>query len=373
MEFLYEFRRISECMERSNYRMIQNRKWKPAIAVLIFCLLVYGLLFMDTPYVIQKAGTAEDVGSMVKVNNPDVAEGSVFMLTTVRQMYPNWMMYTVAHFKPEWEIYEEKILRPNGESRTDYNERQAMVMLSSQSNALHAAYTAAHIPFHVEHQGVVINSVVKGMPAEGVLHVGDIIVEFNGKKISRSDDVYEWVTGKKVGDSVEIGFKRGDALLHSTIVMGDYARLPNSNGEIEEGLEAHPGLGIAPIDVADIRADNPDQQVTIDVEDIGGPSAGLIFTLEIIDQLTSGDLTKGYRIAGTGTISPEGIVGPIGGVQHKIVAANRENAQIFFVPQENAKDATARANELKLDMKIVPVTTVDDALDYLRDIPIITK
>jgi PDZ domain-containing protein len=337
-------------MERSKYEMIRNMKWKPAIAVLVFCFFVYGLLFMDTPYVIQKAGTAEDVGSMVKVNNPDVAEGSVLMLTTVRQMYPNWMMYTVAHFKPEWEIYEEKVLRPNGESRTDYNERQAMVMLSSQSNALQAAYTAAHI-----------------------LNVGDIIVEFNGKKISRSDDVYEWVTGKKVGDSVEIGFKRGDALLHSTIVMGDYALLPNSNGEIEKGLAAHPGLGIAPIDVADIRADDPDQQVTIDVEDIGGPSAGLIFTLEIIDQLTPGDLTKGYRIAGTGTISPEGIVGPIGGVQHKIVAASRENTQIFFVPQENAKDATTRAYELELDMKIVPVTTVDDALDYLRDMPIITK
>lgn len=353
--------------------MNKNNKWKPVVTIIVFLVAIYGLFFMDTPYVIQKAGTAEDVGAMVKVKNPDVAEGSVLMLTTVRQMYPNWMMYAIGRFNSEWDIYTEKELRPSGESRTDYNERQAIVMLSSQSNALQAAYTAAQVPFQLDYQGVVINSVIKGMPAEGVLNVGDIIVEFNGKKISRSDEVFAWVEGKKVGDSVEIGYKRGAELLHSTLVMGDYSLLPNSNGDIEKGLDAHPGLGIAPVDVAEIRAVNPDRQVTIDVKDIGGPSAGLIFTLEIIDQLTPGDLTKGYRIAGTGTISPEGVVGPIGGVQHKIVAANREDTDLFFVPQENAKDAIARADELDIDMKIVPVTTVQDALDYLRDMPIITK
>lgn len=353
--------------------MIKKDMWRITLAVVLFCLFTYGLFFMSTPYIIQKAGTAEDVGSMVKVNNPDVAEGSVLMLTTVRQLYPNWFMYVVARFNSEWDIYVEKDLHPNGESRADYNERQAIVMLSSQSNALQAAYKVAEIPYELDYQGVVINSVIKGMPAEGVLKVGDVIVEFDGKKISRSDEVFAWVEGKKVGDKVEIGYMRGEELLHTAIVMGDYALLPNSKGVVEKGVEVHPGLGISPVDFAEIRAENPERQVTMDVEDIGGPSAGLIFTMEIYDQLTPGDLTKGYRIAGTGTISPDGTVGPIGGVQHKIVAAEHEDTDIFFVPNENAKDAIARAAELDIDMKIVPVATVQDALDYLRDIPIITK
>jgi PDZ domain-containing protein len=353
--------------------MFKKDTWRTTLAVVLFCLFAYGLFFMNTPYIIQKPGTAEDVGPMVQVSNPDVAEGSVLMLTTVRQMYPNWFMYVVAHFNSKWDIYVEKDLHPNGESRTEYNERQAIVMLSSQSNALQAAYKAAGIPYELDYQGVVINSIIKGMPAEGVLMVGDVIVEFDGKKISRSDEVFAWVEGKKVGDKVEIGYMRGEKLLHTVLVMGDYALLPNSKGVVEKGLEAHPGLGISPVDVAEIRAENPDRQVTIDVKDIGGPSAGLIFTMEIYDQLTPGDLTKGYRIAGTGTISPDGTVGPIGGEQHKIVAADREDTDIFFVPKENAKGAIARATELNIDMKIVPVTTVQDALDYLRDIPIITE
>jgi PDZ domain-containing protein len=353
--------------------MIKKDMWRPTIAVVFLCLFLYGLFFMNTPYIIQKPGTAEDVGSMVKVKNPDVAEGSVLMLTTVRQNYPNWFMYFVARFKPEWDIYVEKDLHPNGESRTDYNERQAIVMLSSQSNALQAAYKVAAIPYELDYQGVVINGIIKGMPAEGVLKVGDVIVDVDGKKIVRSDEVFAWVEGKKVGDKVKIGYMRGEELLHTELAMGDYALLPNSKGVVEEGLVAHPGLGISPVDVAEIRSEDPDRQVTIDVKDIGGPSAGLIFTMEIYDQLTPGDLTKGYRIAGTGTISPDGTVGPIGGVQHKIVAADHEETDIFFVPEEDAKDAIARAAELDINMKIIPVTTVQDALDYLRDIPIITR
>jgi PDZ domain-containing protein len=347
--------------------------WLTTTASVLFGLLVYGLFYMSTPYIIQKPGTAEDVGPMVEVSNPDVAEGSVMMLTTVRQMYPNWFMYTVAHFNSKWDIYEEKELRPEGESREDYNERQAIVMLSSQSNALQAAYEAADIPYVLDYKGVVINRVIKGMPAESVLKVGDLLVEFDGKSIYRSEEVFNWVEGKNVGDRVKVGYKRNNELLYTELVLGDYSLLPDESGEVEKGLEQRPGLGISPVDVAEIRAKDKDQQVTIKVKDIGGSSAGLIFALEIYDQLTPGDLTKGYRIAGTGTISPGGTIGPIGGIKHKVVAADREEADIFFAPKLNAKDAQARADEMKIDFKIVAVTTIQDALDYLDSLPILTE
>ncbi len=353
--------------------MIKRDIWVTTLAMIFFFIVTYGLFFMSTPYVIQKPGTAEDVGPMVQVNDPAVVEGSVLMLTTVRQMYPNWFMYVVAHFNSKWDIYVEKDLRPPGESRADYSERQAIVMLSSQSNALQAAYEAAGIPYFLDYKGVVINRVIEGMPAAGILQIGDVIVEFDRKAITRSDEVFDWVKGRKVGDKVSIGYKRKGELLYSDIVMGDYSLLPNEQGEVVKNLEPHPGLGISPVDVAEIRAEHVNQQVSIDVKDIGGPSAGLIFALEIYDQLTPGDLTKGYRIAGTGTISPEGTVGPIGGIHHKVVAADREEADLFFVPVNNEKAAIERADELDIDLKIIPVTTIQDALDYLRDIPIITE
>ncbi|MEX2104059.1 MAG: PDZ domain-containing protein [Bacilli bacterium] len=173
--------------------MVKRDAWVTTIAVVFFILVAYGLFYMNTPYIIQKPGSAEDVGPMVQVNNPDVTDGSVLMLTTVRQMYPNWFMYIVAHFNSNWDIYVEKDLRPNGESRADYNERQAIVMLSSQSNALQAAYETADIPYVLDYKGVVINRVIQGMPANGVLKVGDVIVEFDGKTITRSQEVFAWV------------------------------------------------------------------------------------------------------------------------------------------------------------------------------------
>lgn len=95
-----------------------------------------------------------------------------------------------------------------------------------------------------------------------------------------------------------------------------------------------------------------------------------MFTLEIYNQLTPGDLTKGHRIAGTGTITKEGVVGAIGGVVHKIVAADRKEAEIFFVPKDNYKEAAAKAEQIGTKMKLVPVSTVDDALAYLKTLSV---
>ena len=109
----------------------------------------------------------------------------------------------------------------------------------------------------------------------------------------------------------------------------------------------------------------------IDAHKIGGPSAGLMFTLEIYNQLVKEDITKGHEIAGTGTINEKGEVGPIGGISQKVVAAHNAGAEIFFAPNENGKeksnykDAVKTAKDINTKMKIIPVDTLDDALMYL--------
>jgi len=97
----------------------------------------------------------------------------------------------------------------------------------------------------------------------------------------------------------------------------------------------------------------------------GGPSAGLMFTLGVYNLVTEEDITGGRKIAGTGTIAPDGILGAIGGVQQKVVAAERAGAEYFLSPAENYEDARATAK----DITVVKVTTAQDAIDFLRGLP----
>ncbi len=133
---------------------------------------------------------------------------------------------------------------------------------------------------------------------------------------------------KKPGDTIQVTYKRAKeeqtapiALVSSKSVQPDG---PGAN-DVERTI-----LGIQPAVIQKISAEDPGKQVEIKAGEIGGPSAGLMFTLEILNQLQPGDLTKGYRIAGTGTIDDKGNVGPIGGIQHKIIAADKQRAEIFF-------------------------------------------
>jgi PDZ domain-containing protein len=107
-------------------------------------------------------------------------------------------------------------------------------------------------------------------------------------------------------------------------------------------------------------------EVTIDSGQVGGPSAGLAFTLGVIDLLTPGDLTGGTEITATGTIRPDGSVGAIGGVQQKAAAVRRAGVRLFLVPAEQTPEELARARELAgKGVEIVPVKTLDEALDVL--------
>jgi len=136
---------------------------------------------------------------------------------------------------------------------------------------------------------------------------------------------------------------------------------------VDVTLAAHPDIAGAPLvgvvfDTINLDFDLP-IDVKVDSRNIGGPSAGMTYALTIIDLLTPGDLTKGHVIAGTGTIRFDETVGAIGGVRQKVFAARAVGVEIVFVPEENYADALTAAGD---GVKIVPVTTLQEALDYLE-------
>lgn len=326
---------------------------KAGLYFISLVVLIYVAVYMPTPYMIHQPGSADEIKPMVSVKGGDPEEKGTFMLTTVSVSYANIAMLITTQFKKHAEIIRKEPDRNDEE----YETQQRYYMSSSQSNAVMAAYNQAKIDFDVVPEYVFVVGFSKTIAPKGDFHPGDVIRKVNGETIDRFEKMAGALTGKSAGDKVAVELERKGKSIKQEVEL---VQIGEENGQPKAGL------GVSVGEVRKVEPKEPDKEVEFADTQIGGPSAGLMFTLEIYNQLTPGDLSKGYRIAGTGTMSEDGSVGPIGGVQFKIVASEREHADIFFVPEDNYKEAKAKADEIKSRMKLVPVKQVGDALDYLE-------
>ncbi len=322
---------------------------------LILLLISY---FIPIPYYISKPGMARELEPIVKVSGGDDAEGS-FMLTTIQMGKANIFTYTLANFLSYWNIYEEREIKAEDESDDEYEMRQMYLMEGSKEKAIISAFKEAKKEYETMYNGIYVYKVVKDMPAAGVLRPGDRITKVDGKKIESTLEFTDYILHQKEGAKVDLEVIRDEKSIHKSVKI----KMNNETGKL--------GIGIVLVDDIEVQTK---QKVEIDSSEIGGPSAGLMFSLEIYNQLVEEDITKGYKIAGTGTIDEEGIVGAIGGIDQKVVAADKSGAAIFFAPNENGgKDsnysvAIKTAEEIGTSMKIVPVDTMRDALSYLESL-----
>ncbi|MCZ8512468.1 SepM family pheromone-processing serine protease [Paenibacillus filicis] len=339
-------------------------------SVFIGIMLIYLIYFLPLPYYIFMPGTAEVIRPMVEVKQPVGEEKGSLMLTTVRVSDATVFGYLASYIQPFEERHKKQELLRNNESESEYTQRQEVVMQSSQASAIQAAYNKLKIPYKISKDGVILQQVYKDFSANNVLQAGDYIVTADNKPVETKEDLLNALKGKKAGEKVSIGYKRKGVIKTQDIEL---KVLPDDG----TGGPQRAGLGVVPADLRSIKAESENQQVSIKAGDIGGPSAGLMFSLEIYNNLAAGDITKGYKIAGTGTIDEKGNVGVIGGIQFKIVAADKAGAEIFFAPKDynvngqsvpNYSDAKKRAEEIHTKMKIVPVGTMDDALNYLASL-----
>lgn len=200
--------------------------------------------------------------------------------------------------------------------------------------------------------GAAFDDVVEGGPVDGILEPGDRIVGVDGTSISSFGDLVEALAGLRAGDMIELEFVRPS-------VSGDVR-----SETVELGMRTLERIGVRQSITQYVDA--PDLPVAVDfsTDNIGGPSAGLAFTLTILDVLTPGELTGGAEIVATGTIFRNGQVGPIGGVHQKAFAARDSGADVFIVPSANFEEAKAAVPELRIE----PVDTLADALDVLGDL-----
>ncbi|MFB6826646.1 PDZ domain-containing protein [Streptomyces virginiae] len=249
-------------------------------------------------------------------------------------------------------------LYPNGKTEAESTQENAEEFSQSQQSAKVAALKQLGIPVTAR---VIVSTVVKASPSEGKLHAGDVIKSVDGAAVTAPEDVAKLVTKHKPGEPVEF-----------TIVPAkEAAEAAKAGNENPATTKVTITAGKAEGDghaIVGIRAGTDHTfPFTIDIKlaDVGGPSAGLMFALGIVDKLTPEDLTGGKFVAGTGTITDEGKVGPIGGIQMKTIGARQAGAEYFLTPAENCASAASHVPD---GLTLVKVSTIGDATKALEKI-----
>ncbi len=321
-------------------------------SLLIIVLATVGLT-LPVPFVaLQPGPTTNTLGKfdgsqLISISGPakTYPVNGQLLLTTVSEQ-PTLTLFTAVGYwlSSHNAVVPEELINPTGQSQQQQNQQGQRDMETSQENAITAALHYLHIPSAVK-----VASVGKDVPAAGKLQAGDVILAVDGKKVLDSVDLRAAISTLKPGSSVTVQYQRAG---QTTSVVLKTVAAP---------ADAAPAKSIVGITLSD----KPPFTIKIGLKGVGGPSAGLMFALGIVDRLEPSNLTGGKTIAGTGEIEADGTVDPIGGIQQKLVGARRAGATTFLVPAANCSEASAAVPK---GLTLVKVTTLAQALGALNGI-----
>ena len=242
----------------------------------------------------------------------------------------------------QYAVVPRELIYPPNRTEQQVEQQNAEDFKQSQTSAETAALRELGYPVQVT-----VKSVLPDGPARGHLKAGDVIASVDGTPVTSAGKLVDLIQGKPVGATLNIGYIRAGA--RGTVAIRTSA-----------GEDGKPRIGVEPGQ----RQPHP-FTVHFDLDKIGGPSAGLMFALGIVDKVRPADLTGGVVVAGTGTIDDEGKVGPIGGVPQKLVGAHDAHARYFLTPADNCAEAARNAQP---GLTLVKVASLDEALAALTDI-----
>lgn len=229
---------------------------------------------------------------------------------------------------------------PPGKTDEEVRAENTQQFSTSEANAELAAMTELGIPTRV-----VVGTIVPDTPAARVLEVGDELVAVAGRPVPTPVSVSEALAGTAPGQNVRITYRRAGLEQSADVELG-------ASPDRRQGL-----LGVRP------AVEPRSGDIRISLGDVGGPSAGLMFALAVVDKLSPGELTGGRFVAGTGAIDATGDVSPIGGIPFKMTAAREAGATVFLVPDENCAEARSAAPS---GLQLVRVAGLDDAVRQLE-------
>lgn len=356
---LFEDAPIEDEPRRRMSRPMLAGVWALAISMVILLIIT----FLPTSYVIQRPGpvyntlgtaTTSD-GTEVPLISVEGAEtfetaGALDLLTVQvvgnRERTPSWLELAIAWFDPSRAVLPIDEIYPEGETTEQRNEQSTALMVDSQKEATAAALT--ELGYDVAPK-LTVYAIVDDSAAVGVLEEGDVILSANGEDVSDAEALREIVNAGG-GDPVSLVIERD----------GEEQTVSITPQETEVDGETTLLIGVQLLHDYEFPID-----VTIQLDNVGGPSAGMMFALGIMDVLTPGELNGGEMIAGTGTISGDGTVGAIGGIQQKLYGAEDAGAEWFLAPASNCDEVVGHVPS---GLQVFAVETLDDALEVLEAI-----
>jgi PDZ domain-containing protein len=326
-----------------------RRGWTVLVGAVTVLLLSLGLSYLAVPYVALGPGPTVDTlgksdGKEIIVITGRTASSSKghLNLTTVSvrdklslgSALRYWIDGSTA-------VVPRDLVYPQNKTDQQVEQQNQQEFKSSQTSAETAALRALGYPVQVT-----VESLPAGSPSTGKLVKGDILAAVDGQKVTSSQKLIELIRRHKAGENVAIAYTRG----------GKPATAQITTSAAGEGKQPVIGVQI------DQKQPHP-FEIKFELDRIGGPSAGLMFALGIIDKVKPEDLTGGVFIAGTGEIDDEGKVGPIGGIPQKMIAARAAGATDFLTPADNCAEAVRNIPD---GLKLIKVETLDDALTSLQ-------
>lgn len=330
------------------------------IMVAIVSILVLAASLIPSPYAVEGPGPTLDVlGTTLDENGDELPviridgvenhddDGILRLLTVSISGSPqhprSWFSLIPAALNPKQDIRPLEEFFPEGITEDERTQQNSVRMTSSQDVAAAAAFTALgeDVPVTLS-----VAQIMENGPATGVLQEGDVIIAVAGNEVAGFGDLRDAIAANGAGVPLTLTVERDGQPVDVTVVPA----VP------ENGTE--PAIGA----VIQSEFELP-YEVEFAVDDIGGPSAGLIFSLGIMDLMTPKSLLNGLHVAGTGTISIDGVVGPIGGLEEKMLGASSAGSELFLMPMANCKDLPERT---PAGMQIATVATLDEAVSAIK-------
>jgi PDZ domain-containing protein len=326
--------------------------WIMVAAVMLLASTVIGAAVLPVPYVALRPGSARPVTEQVLVEGaPSYPPAESIAYTTVNIGGTTLLEAFLGWLDDDVDVLPEERVRGD---RSAAENRRYNAQLMDTSKLVAVAVALDHLGYDVaiHTSGTVVRQMVEGSPAAGALQIDDVIVAVDSEPVDQPEEIGTLLQGGGPGAQHVLTVERPagsdtrlDVTLQTIAAPDDPQRAV---------------IGIAPEDRI-VGFDFP-IDVTIDSGNVGGPSAGLAFTLAVLDVLTPGELTGGHRVAVTGTMSLDGTVGPVGGGAQKAITVRDAGYEVFLVPTDELEEVKAAIGD---DLEVIAVDTLAQALDAL--------
>ena len=326
-------------------------------------ILLGAAMFIPVPYVMTSPGPVfNTIGEVNKIELISISgtetyptEGELDMTTVSEYGGPqeglDMFQAIWGWIDPDRRVVPRESVYPEGETEEENTARNVEAFSTSQSYAIAAAMDYLDQPIKEQ---VIVTSVGLDTPAQDKLRAGDEILTVDGVQMTTPEQVVEAVRSKPIGTDLNFSVLRGGTKLEVVVTSG--TRPDDPETEQNEATIPYIGIGI------DINY-SAEFEIKFGVTGVGGPSAGTLFAIGIIDKLTPGALTQGKIIAGTGTIDPAGNVGEIGGIQQKLIGARDAGAVLFLAPAGNCDEVIGH---IPAGLTVAAIETLEDAMDEIE-------